>query len=241
MHGRNADEFLLMVQHGMTPMAAIVAATVNAADLLGLAAEIGTIEPGKIADIVAVRGDPLRRRRRAAADELRHGPRPGPSTGALNASIASTAGDDRTEDDRMTFARPPPVPARLAPRPARSRSPAAPGWRRARETAAARALYDSIFEGMLRASPEIATGLGLDTGERAYLQEPAQRFRRRPARWAATGRCSSICRSCAGSTAPALPGRERAWLDTVLWLGERMTEAAHLPLRRDRRLSRSPT
>ena len=59
MHGRNADEFLLMVQHGMTPMAAIEAATVNAADLLGLAAEVGTIEPGKSADIVAVRGDPL--------------------------------------------------------------------------------------------------------------------------------------------------------------------------------------
>ncbi|MBX3562719.1 MAG: amidohydrolase family protein [Sphingomonas sp.] len=59
MHGRNADEFLLMVQHGMTPMTAIEAATVNAADLLGLSAEIGTIEPGKVADIVAVRGDPL--------------------------------------------------------------------------------------------------------------------------------------------------------------------------------------
>jgi imidazolonepropionase-like amidohydrolase len=59
MHGRNADEFLLLVQHGMTPVAAIVAATVNAADLLGLSAEVGTIEPGKIADIVAVRGDPL--------------------------------------------------------------------------------------------------------------------------------------------------------------------------------------
>src|SRR5688500_3674902 len=38
------------------------------------------------------------------------------------------------------------------------------------ETAAARALYDSIFEGMLRATPEIATGLGLDTGERAWLK-----------------------------------------------------------------------
>jgi imidazolonepropionase-like amidohydrolase len=59
MHGRNADEFALMVEHGMTPMSAIEAATVNAADLLGLAAEIGTIEPGKSADIVAVRGDPL--------------------------------------------------------------------------------------------------------------------------------------------------------------------------------------
>lgn len=58
-HGRNADEFALMVQHGMTPMAAIEAATVNAADLLGLSEEIGSIEPGKRADIVAVDGDPL--------------------------------------------------------------------------------------------------------------------------------------------------------------------------------------
>ncbi len=59
MHGRNADEFPLMVQHGMTPEQAIVAATVNAADLLGLADEVGTLEPGRVADIVAVRGDPL--------------------------------------------------------------------------------------------------------------------------------------------------------------------------------------
>ena len=58
-HGRNADEFELMVKHGMTPAAAIQAATVNAADLLGLAREIGTIEPGKEADIIAVAGDPL--------------------------------------------------------------------------------------------------------------------------------------------------------------------------------------
>lgn len=59
LHGRNADEFELMVKHGMTPAQAIVAATVNAADLLGLGAEIGTLEPGKYADLVAVRGDPL--------------------------------------------------------------------------------------------------------------------------------------------------------------------------------------
>ena len=59
IHGRNADEFELMVQHGMTPMGAIQAATVNAADLLGLGEEIGTLEPGKRADIIAVTGDPL--------------------------------------------------------------------------------------------------------------------------------------------------------------------------------------
>ena len=58
-HGRNADEFELLVRFGMTPMEAIVAATVNAADLLGLSDEIGTLEAGKSADIIAVRGDPL--------------------------------------------------------------------------------------------------------------------------------------------------------------------------------------
>jgi len=58
-HGRNADEFELMVKYGMTPTTALRAATVNAADLLGLASEVGTIEPGKSADIIAVTGDPL--------------------------------------------------------------------------------------------------------------------------------------------------------------------------------------
>ncbi len=58
-HGRNADEFELLVEHGMTPAAALQAATVNAADLLGLSNEIGTIAPGKSADIIAVASDPL--------------------------------------------------------------------------------------------------------------------------------------------------------------------------------------
>ena len=58
-HGRNADEFELMVRHGMTPATAIQAATTNAADLLGLRREIGSIEAGKEADIIAVAGDPL--------------------------------------------------------------------------------------------------------------------------------------------------------------------------------------
>jgi len=58
-HGRNADEFELLVKFGMPPAEAIKAATVNAAELLGLAKEVGTIEPGKSADIIAVDGDPL--------------------------------------------------------------------------------------------------------------------------------------------------------------------------------------
>lgn len=58
-HGRNADEFELMVKHGMPAAAAIKAATLNAADLLGIAKEVGSIEPGKRADLIAVAGDPL--------------------------------------------------------------------------------------------------------------------------------------------------------------------------------------
>ncbi|MBS0416277.1 MAG: amidohydrolase family protein [Proteobacteria bacterium] len=57
--GRNSREFNFMVQNGMTPMQAIRSATVSAADLLGVAARVGSIEAGKLADLVAVRGDPL--------------------------------------------------------------------------------------------------------------------------------------------------------------------------------------
>ena len=57
-HGRNAEEFALMVRNGMSPTLAIRSATVDAADLLGIAARAGTIEPGKDADIIAVDGDP---------------------------------------------------------------------------------------------------------------------------------------------------------------------------------------
>jgi imidazolonepropionase-like amidohydrolase len=59
-HGRNAGEFRLMVKHGMPASAAIKAATVNAADLLGLAGEVGSLEPGKRADLIAVSGNPLK-------------------------------------------------------------------------------------------------------------------------------------------------------------------------------------
>lgn len=59
-HGRNADEFELMVKHGMSPAAAIEAATINAAKLLGQDKDLGTLEPGKRADLIAVEGDPLK-------------------------------------------------------------------------------------------------------------------------------------------------------------------------------------
>lgn len=58
-HGRNADEFEMLVQFGMTPAEAIQAATVNAAELLGIADQVGTLEAGKAADLIAVDADPL--------------------------------------------------------------------------------------------------------------------------------------------------------------------------------------
>ena len=59
-HGINAQEFGLMVGLGMAPAAALKAAGPTAAELIGLAKEIGTLEKGKEADIVAVAGDPLK-------------------------------------------------------------------------------------------------------------------------------------------------------------------------------------
>ena len=58
-HGNNGREFALLVQVGLSPAQAIQTATVNAADLLGRSASIGTIEPGKDADIIAVAASPL--------------------------------------------------------------------------------------------------------------------------------------------------------------------------------------
>ena len=58
-HGHNGRELALMVEGGMTPMQAVLAATATPARLLGLERDLGTLEPGRIADLVAVAGDPL--------------------------------------------------------------------------------------------------------------------------------------------------------------------------------------
>ncbi len=58
-HGDNAEELELMVKNGMSPKQALAAATTVAADLLGMADKIGTLAPGKFADLIAVKGDPL--------------------------------------------------------------------------------------------------------------------------------------------------------------------------------------
>jgi imidazolonepropionase-like amidohydrolase len=58
-HGDNGQEFALMVRNGMSPAAAIRSATIGAATLLGRQDTLGTIEAGRDADIIAVRGNPL--------------------------------------------------------------------------------------------------------------------------------------------------------------------------------------
>jgi imidazolonepropionase-like amidohydrolase len=57
-HGINAREFALMTGLGMSPIAALKSATSVDAELLGIAARAGTLEPGKLADIIALPGDP---------------------------------------------------------------------------------------------------------------------------------------------------------------------------------------
>jgi imidazolonepropionase-like amidohydrolase len=58
-HGWNAKQFAYMVRHGMTPMQAIRSSTTAAAELLGRADELGALRPGRVADAIAVPGDPL--------------------------------------------------------------------------------------------------------------------------------------------------------------------------------------
>lgn len=59
VHGNNARELEFYVEYGMTPEDALVTATINAAELLGKQSELGTIEQGKLADLIAVNGNPL--------------------------------------------------------------------------------------------------------------------------------------------------------------------------------------
>src|SRR5215472_4822701 len=59
-HGLNAHEFAVYVRLGMTPLQAIQTSTINDADLLGWSDKVGTLDPGKWADIIAVDGDPLK-------------------------------------------------------------------------------------------------------------------------------------------------------------------------------------
>jgi len=59
-HGWNAKQFAIMTRWGMTPMQAIQAATVNAADLLGQTGKVGQVAPGYYADLIAVNGDPIK-------------------------------------------------------------------------------------------------------------------------------------------------------------------------------------
>ena len=58
-HGSNAEELALMVEAGMMPMQAIVATTKTASECIHMASDVGTIEPGKYADVLVVDGDPL--------------------------------------------------------------------------------------------------------------------------------------------------------------------------------------
>lgn len=59
LHGDNSDEFIFMVEAGMRPAEAILSATKTPAELLNIANQLGTLEAGKLADIIAVEGNPL--------------------------------------------------------------------------------------------------------------------------------------------------------------------------------------
>ena len=59
IHANNAHELELLVKHGLSPMQAIQAATGWAAECVGLENEIGTVETGKLADLLIIDGDPL--------------------------------------------------------------------------------------------------------------------------------------------------------------------------------------
>ncbi|HYD12979.1 MAG TPA: DUF885 family protein [Allosphingosinicella sp.] len=92
----------------------------------------------------------------------------------------------------------------------------------------ARQLYDRIFQAMLRGSPELATGLGLDTGANADLKSrlspsgPAGKL----GGYRPLVEQLPVLRRMAGG---GLTGRDKAFLDSVLWLGERVEEVSRTP------------
>jgi imidazolonepropionase-like amidohydrolase len=69
IHGGNGRELVLMAENGMTPMQSIQASTLNAARLLHLDTELGTLEVGKLADIIIVDGDVISNIRQIASPE----------------------------------------------------------------------------------------------------------------------------------------------------------------------------
>ena len=58
-HGTQARELVLMVKYGMSPLAVLQADLLNGAKLLGWEGQIGSLEPGYLADVIAITGDPL--------------------------------------------------------------------------------------------------------------------------------------------------------------------------------------
>ena len=105
-HGTQAREFELLVAHGMTPLGAIRAGTVNGAKLLGWEQEIGRLAAGYYADIVAVPGDPLQDIGVLKDVELRHerrgrvqiGRQPLTWSEALNGAASANTGSAKSHD-----------------------------------------------------------------------------------------------------------------------------------------------